>query len=41
METAWHVDGRELSLEWLVNDYYRHLRWHIEQFRGRLAEIAG
>jgi len=36
---VWEIGGEEHTLEWLVKDYYRHLRWHIEHFTERLAEL--
>ncbi len=37
---VWFLDGKELTLEFIVNDYYRHLDWHIGHFEERLREIT-
>jgi hypothetical protein len=37
---VWVVDGKELSLEYLMGDYYRHLEWHIAHLDKRLLEVA-
>jgi hypothetical protein len=39
LDNAWKVSEKELSLGFLAKDYYRHLKWHIEQFESRLNEI--
>jgi hypothetical protein len=36
---VWEVGGEEHTLEWVVGDYYRHLRWHSEHYASRLAEL--
>jgi hypothetical protein len=36
---SWSSGDDSRTLEWLVNDYYRHLRWHIDHYRRRAAEI--
>jgi len=36
---VWKTGETELSLDFLVNDYFRHMKWHIEQFENRLNEI--
>lgn len=36
---VWRVEGRELRLDWLVQDYYRHLAEHGEHFQRRLGEV--
>ncbi|UCF98889.1 MAG: hypothetical protein JSV89_04950 [Spirochaetaceae bacterium] len=36
---TWSLEGNTFTLEWLVNDYYRHLKSHIEHFQIRTAEI--
>ena len=41
LNNTWTHDGDRHTLEWLVKDYYRHLRWHIEHYRRRSDEIAG
>jgi len=36
---VWVVDDKELSLEYLARDYYRHLDWHINHLETRIAEV--
>jgi hypothetical protein len=36
---VWITGGEELSLKFIVNDYYRHLEWHIGHFEERLGEV--
>ena len=36
---VWILGEERLPLEFLVNDYYRHLEWHIGHFEERLREI--
>lgn len=35
----WVVDGKELTLEFLARDYYRHLEWHIAHLEARIREV--
>lgn len=37
---VWSIDENELTLEFIVNDYFRHLDWHIGHFEERLREIT-
>ncbi len=39
LKNCWSTGGRDLSLQWLVEDYYRHLQGHARQFEERLAEV--
>jgi hypothetical protein len=41
LENRWSVDGKSATLGFLVNDYFRHMRDHLEQFRQRLEQVAG
>jgi hypothetical protein len=41
LENRWTVDGSTATLGFLVEDYYRHMRDHLAQFRQRLAEVSG
>ena len=41
LSNTWEVGGEAHTLEWLVEDYYRHLSWHVEQYTGRLAQLRG
>ena len=34
------LDGEKLRLDWLVNDYFEHMKWHIKHFESRLTEIT-
>ena len=36
---TWKINGESVTLEWLICDYYRHLKGHIEHFHERLGEI--
>lgn len=36
---VWNINGEEMRLDWLVNDYFTHMRWHINHFEERLGEI--
>jgi hypothetical protein len=36
---VWIVDSKELSLEFLARDYYRHLDWHITHLETRISEV--
>lgn len=38
---VWKTKEGELSLDFLVRDYFRHLDWHRELFERRVAEIRG
>ncbi len=37
---VWTIDDKELALELIVNDYFRHLEWHIGHFEERLRELT-
>lgn len=39
LTNTWSPDDNPRTLEWLVNDYYRHLRWHTDHYQRRAAEI--
>lgn len=39
LANVWVVGDKELSLEFLARDYYRHLGWHAEHLEKRIAEI--
>jgi hypothetical protein len=41
LDNAWSVGGKSATLGFLVDDYFRHLRDHLEQFRRRLEQVAG
>lgn len=37
---TWMLDGKPLSMEFLVNDYYRHLTDHTTHYRERLDDVS-
>lgn len=37
---VWRIDGKELSLGFLLADYYDHMRTHVDHYRKRLAEVT-
>ncbi len=37
---VWIVGDKELSLESLARDYYRHLDWHINHLESRISEVT-
>lgn len=39
LENVWVKNGDALPLNFIVNDFYRHLQWHIGHFEGRLKEV--
>ncbi len=39
LKNVWVRNQETLSLEFLVNDYYRHLEYHIEHFSKRRDEL--
>jgi hypothetical protein len=39
LSNLWEVGGEEHTLQWVVQDYYRHLRWHHDHYAARLAEL--
>ena len=40
LENRWTVDEKSATLAFLVEDYFRHMRDHVEQFRQRLKEVT-
>ena len=40
LTNTWSLGDESHTLGWLVNDYYRHLRWHTDHYRKRSAELA-
>jgi hypothetical protein len=36
---VWIVEGKEMTLEFLARDYYRHIGWHREHLQRRIAEV--
>ncbi len=39
MTHVWYYRDRQLSLEWIINDYYRHVQHHFDQLKQRSEEI--
>jgi len=39
LEHIWVYGERRLTLGWIVNDYYRHVQHHFDQFKKRNEEI--
>ena len=39
LANAWAASGETLTLDFLQNDYYAHLRVHAEHYRLRLDEV--
>ncbi len=39
LKSVWETNGEEAQLDWLVNDYFRHMRFHYKHFDERLSEI--
>ena len=40
LERVWRRENQNLTLEFLVEDYYRHLTFHVEHFEKRYKEVA-
>jgi hypothetical protein len=36
---VWVVGDKELTLEFLARDYYRHLGWHVDHLEARIATV--
>ncbi len=36
---VWLYEGKEISLEFLVGEYYRHLDWHAAHLETRMGEV--
>ncbi len=36
---GWIVNSEKKSLEFLIQDYFRHIQWHIDLFQQRVQEI--
>lgn len=39
LSNVWKIDNQSLTLEYLINDYFTHVRWHIDHTTERLKEI--
>lgn len=40
LDNQWRVERKSVSLGFLVDDYFRHMRDHFAQFRQRVGEIT-
>ena len=40
-KNRWITEGESHTLGWIIDDYYRHMRWHIQQFEERLLQVKG
>jgi hypothetical protein len=40
LQNTWQIEGKSLTLQWLVQDYFRHLFHHMQQFEERKAMVA-
>lgn len=40
LDNVWRIDGKEASLGFLIEDYYAHMRTHVDHYRKRLAEVT-
>jgi len=40
MDNVWVNDKEEVTLDYLISDYFVHLKWHEELFVARVAEIT-
>jgi hypothetical protein len=41
LDNEWSVDGKSATLGFLVDDYFRHMRDHLKQFRQRFKQVTG
>lgn len=39
LKNVWNTQGKALHLDFLITDYFEHLREHIEHFKDRLAQV--
>lgn len=39
LKNFWIKNTEQLTLEFIVNDYFRHLKWHLDLFEKRVGEI--
>lgn len=35
LKNSWKLDDKQMTLQWLIEDYYRHLYHHMQQFEER------
>jgi hypothetical protein len=41
LDNVWKRSDKDLTLRFLIEDYYAHMQWHIDLFDERLSEITG
>ncbi|MCX7787267.1 MAG: hypothetical protein N2442_06185 [Spirochaetes bacterium] len=39
LDHAWIVNSEKKPLRFLIEDYFRHIRWHVDLFEKRAEEI--
>ncbi len=39
LENYWEIGGKRMTLSFLVEDYFAHVKWHAELFEQRAAEV--
>jgi hypothetical protein len=39
LKNKWIVEKDTHTLQWLIRDYYRHMRWHIQQYQDRISQL--
>ena len=37
---CWLADGKELTLRFLIEDYFTHMNWHEDLFDAQVSDIA-
>ncbi|MHA2296824.1 MAG: DinB family protein [Candidatus Hodarchaeales archaeon] len=37
LSNAWKIEKDTFTLKWLVNDYFRHLKWHVNHFTEKIS----
>ena len=40
LRNSWISENGSHTLEWIIDDYFRHLRWHVQQFEERLDQVT-
>jgi hypothetical protein len=41
LENRWITENGSYTLGWIIDDYYRHMKWHLQQFEERLCQVKG
>jgi len=39
LDHYWVVNSEKKSLKFLIEDYFRHIQWHVDLFNQRVQEI--